>query len=161
MPKVKSNDAPQYRARAMDDDQIISQALEILRKRAKRGAILSGPQDVRDLLIIETAGDRVERFGMVLLTTPHAVIGIETISTGTLNSATVHPREVVRKALEMDAAAVILFHNHPSGDPEPSAADRTLTDTLVSALRTVDVRVLDHLVVGGGSSVSFSERGLI
>lgn len=159
MPRVKSNDAPEYRADG--DDQIIARALEILRKRAKRGKVITGPNDVRDLLIVETAAERVERFGMVLLTAQHAVIGIETLSIGTIDAATVYPREVVRRALESDAAAVILFHNHPSGNPEPSSADRALTDQLVSALRFIGVRVLDHHVVGGGASVSFAERGLI
>lgn len=158
-PKVQSSDAPEYLTNS--EDQIIARALEILRERAKPGRMITSPNDVRELLIIETSRDRVERFGMVMLTAQHAVIAIETLSTGTVDAATVYPREVVRRALESDAAAVIFFHNHPSGNPEPSSADKTLTNQLVSALRLINVRVLDHVVVGGGNSVSFAERGLI
>ena len=87
------------------------------------------------------------------------MIAFETLFLGTLDAATVHPREVVRRALELNSAAVILAHNHPSGVAEPSQADRTLTRRLCDALSLVDIRVIDHLVVGDGTTASFAERG--
>lgn len=89
----------------------------------------------------------------------HRLKASETVSVGTFNATIVHPREIVIRALHHQAAAVILAHNHPSGDPTPSEADRTLTDRLINALDMVDVRVLDHLIVGDGDLISLAERG--
>lgn len=89
------------------------------------------------------------------------MISLDTLFTGSLSQTSVYPREVVKRALARNAAAVILAHNHPSGVAEPSRADEYLTQTLKSALSLVDVRVLDHLVVGCGQAVSFAERGLL
>ena len=89
----------------------------------------------------------------------HRLIAFERLFTGTIDHAVVHPRELVRSTLEHNAAAVILVHNHPSGDPEPSAADQELTSRLSGALGSIDVRVLDHVVVAGNRSVSFADRG--
>ena len=91
----------------------------------------------------------------------HRVIVFETLFYGTIDGASVYPREVVRRCLHHRAAAVILAHNHPSGVAEPSQADMRLTSTLVAALKLVDIRVLDHFVIGDGELVSFAERGLI
>ena len=91
----------------------------------------------------------------------HRLIACEELFHGTINAAPVYPREVVRRALLHNAAAVILSHNHPSGDPEPSSADTRITDELQQALAMVDVRLLDHFVVGEGRPVSFAERGLL
>ncbi|WP_420464708.1 RadC family protein [Panacagrimonas sp.] len=100
-----------------------------------------------------------EIFAALFLDSQHRVLRIEELSQGTLDAASVYPREVVKRALALGAAAVIFAHNHPSGVAEPSAADRVLTDRLKQALALVDVRVLDHFVVGEGSPVSFAERG--
>jgi DNA repair protein RadC len=97
----------------------------------------------------------------LLLDNRHRVLRFTELFRGTINGASVHPREVVKTALQHNAAAVILAHNHPSGVAEPSAADRQLTDRLKDALELVDIRVLDHLVVGDAGCVSFAERGLI
>ena len=91
----------------------------------------------------------------------HAIIDSEIVAEGTLNVNTVYPREIIKKALEYHAAALILAHNHPSGNPEPSQADIALTGRLKDSLALIDVRVLDHFIVGSGEPVSFSERGLI
>ncbi|HAF5790825.1 TPA: DNA repair protein RadC, partial [Salmonella enterica] len=97
---------------------------------------------------------------MVLyLNNQHRLLAHETLFTGTVNRTEVHPREVLKRALHFNAAAVILAHNHPSGDPAPSPEDRTITERLVQALNLVDIRLLDHLVVGGMEIVSFAERG--
>ena len=98
---------------------------------------------------------------MIYLDTHHRLIELQTLFRGTLAQASVYPREVVKEALARNAAAVVLAHNHPSGVAEPSRADEFLTQTLKSALQLVDVRVLDHLVVGRGEVVSFAERGLL
>jgi len=102
-----------------------------------------------------------EVFACLLLDNRHRVLRFEELFRGTINGASVHPREVVKTALQHNAAAVILAHNHPSGIAEPSSADRQLTQRLQSVLALVDIRVLDHLVVGDNSCVSFAERGLI
>ena len=102
-----------------------------------------------------------EVFACLLLDNRHRIIAFEALFRGTVDGVSVHPREVVRCALRHNAAAVILCHNHPSGEPEPIHADRILTDQLVAALAMVEIRVLDHLVIGDGACVSFSERGLL
>ena len=102
-----------------------------------------------------------EVFACLFLDNRHRVLAFEALFRGTFDGVSVHPREVVRCAIRHNAAAVILCHNHPSGIPEPSHADRILTDRLVAALELVEVRVLDHLVIGDGACVSFSERGLL
>ena len=100
-------------------------------------------------------------FGAIFLDNRHRVIGLEELFRGTIDGTSVHPRVVVQRALELNAAATIVFHNHPSGEPEPSQADRSLTRRLQEALALVDVRVLDHVVVGSQGTVSFAERGLL
>ena len=98
---------------------------------------------------------------MIFLDTRHRLLDMQTLFRGTLSQASVYPREVVKEALARNAAALVLAHNHPSGVAEPSRADEYLTQTLKAALQLVDVRVLDHLVVGQGEVVSFAERGLM
>jgi DNA repair protein RadC len=102
-----------------------------------------------------------EVFAVLFLDGQHRLLKLEEMFRGTLTQTSVYPREIVRRALELNAGAVILAHNHPSGVAEPSRADETLTQTLKSALQLVDVRVLDHLVVGQGTVISFAERGLL
>jgi DNA repair protein RadC len=100
-------------------------------------------------------------FSCLYLDNRHRVIQFEELFRGTINGASVYPREVVKKALGHNAAAVIFAHNHPSGVAEPSAADRRITQQLSDALALVDVRVLDHVVVGDGTTISFAEQGLM
>jgi DNA repair protein RadC len=107
-------------------------------------------------------GDRDrEFFGVLFLDTRHRLIAAEQLFSGTIDGAVVYPREVVKRALEVNAAALILTHNHPSGDPEPSEADRSITAKLAQALALIDVRLLDHLVIAGERHVSLAERGWI
>ncbi|CAI0910378.1 DNA repair protein RadC [Serratia entomophila] len=105
------------------------------------------------------AGLEREEFIVLYLNQQNQLIAHETLFTGTINSTEVHPREVVKRALYFNAAAVIIAHNHPSGDPTPSQADKTITLRLMQALALVDIHLLDHLVVGGMEIVSFAERG--
>lgn len=117
------------------------------------------PQTLRAFVWEFLQSRRREAFYVLFLDVQHRLLGDEVLFEGTLNAAFVYPREVVKRSLEWDAVAVILAHNHPSGCAEPSEADRQITQTLQQALSLVDVRVLDHFVVGEGRMVSFSERG--
>lgn len=120
---------------------------------------LADPAATREFLRLKLRDLDHEVFCALFLDSQNRVLGFETLSVGTINSASVYPREVVKRALQAQAAAVIFAHNHPSGVAEPSTADRTLTNRLRDALALVDIRVLDHFVVGEGSPVSFAERG--
>lgn len=125
----------------------------------KRQDKLCSPGDTRAYLRARLRSRDQEVFSVVFLDNQHRVIAIEDLFRGTLDSCSVHPREVVKRSLAHHAGAVILAHNHPSGVAEPSAADRKITKTLQQALATIDVRTLDHLVIGDGEPVSFAERG--
>ena len=122
---------------------------------------LSSSSAVRRFLRLKLAHLPREVFACLFLDNRHRLIRFEPLFYGTVDRASVHPREVLRRALELNAAAVILAHNHPSGVAEPSASDLALTQDLTDLLRRIDVRVLDHLVVGRGTEVSFAERGFI
>jgi len=127
----------------------------------RRSPVLQNPRAVRDYLTVHYAGQEREVFGCLFLDNRHRLIAVEEMFLGTVDGASVHPREVVKRALKLNAAAVILAHNHPSGVAEPSQADELITTRLRDALALVDIRVLDHLVVGGATVTSFVERGLI
>ncbi len=148
-------------AKKAREDRLINRALRVLERRMHYGEALQCPADTRRYLALRFAGQPREVFAALFLDQRHRVIACEDLFLGTINEARVHPREVVRRALELNAAAVILAHNHPSGNPEPSRADIALTGRLKAALDLVEIRVLDHLVVGGAAAVSFAERGLI
>ena len=138
-------------------------ALELSRRYLKstleRAGPLNDPSAVRVFLAAQFKSLQREVFGCLFLDTRHQVIAFEVLFQGTLDAATVHPREVVRRALCLNAGAVILAHNHPSGVAEPSQADRVLTRRLIDALNLVEIRVIDHLVVGDTETTSFAERG--
>jgi DNA repair protein RadC len=127
----------------------------------RRLPVLQNPRAVRDYLAVHYAGHEREAFGCLFLDNRHRLIAVEEMFLGTIDGASVHPREVVKRALKLNAAAVILAHNHPSGVAEPSQADELITVRIRDALALVDIRVLDHVVVGAGQVVSFAERGLI
>lgn len=132
-----------------------------LAQRLERGEALTSPDLTRTFLRSRLQDVPHELFCCLYLDTKHRVIRFEELFRGTIDGASVHPREVVRCALEHNAAALIVAHNHPSGVAEPSAADSALTRRLQEALAIVDIRLLDHLVVGDGEVVSFAERGLL
>jgi DNA repair protein RadC len=123
--------------------------------------VLANPRTVREFLAIHHAGCEREIFSCIFLDNRHRLIALEQLFAGTIDGAAVHPREVVKRALQINAAAVILTHNHPSGVAEPSQADELITVRIRDALALVDIRVLDHLIVGGSTVTSFAERGLI
>ncbi|WP_295514435.1 DNA repair protein RadC [uncultured Pseudomonas sp.] len=125
----------------------------------RRDSALESPQQVRDYLKARLRHEPHEIFGCLFLDTRHRVLAFEALFHGTIDGASVYPRQVVKRALTHNAAAVILTHNHPSGVAEPSQADRLLTDRLKEALALVDVRVLDHFIVGDGEPLSMAEYG--
>ena len=143
----------------------IHAALELgrryLESALKHGEVLANPRATRDFLKIQLRGLAHEVFACLFLDNRHRVICFEEMFRGTIDGASVYPREVVKRALQLNAAALILAHNHPSGVAEPSQADRNITRRLAEALALVDIRVLDHIVVGDGELVSFAERGLL
>ena len=142
-------------------DDILAAAREQISRRLRRGNALSSPQATRAYLSVKLGDREFETFCCLFLDTRHRVIEFVELFRGTIDHASVHPREVVKEALRLNAAAVILCHPHPSGIAEPSQADELITRRLVDALRLVDIRVLDHLIVAGSEVVSFAERGLL
>lgn len=126
-----------------------------------KGDVLTSPLATRHYLMARLHSHPQEVFACLFLDNRHRVIGFEEMFFGTIDGAAVHPREVVRRAMEHNAAAIIFAHNHPSGVAEPSQADKSLTQRLQQALALVDVRVLDHFVIGAGHCFSFAEGGLL
>ena len=144
------------------EDALIDAALSVLREKLTRpGAVLSSPAAVRDYLRLNLAILEHEVFWCVFLDAQHRVIASREMFRGTLTQTSVYPREVVKAALQANAAAVIFAHNHPSGIATPSQADEALTRNLQQALALVDVKTLDHFVVAGDQTLSFAERGLL
>ncbi|MBT9494765.1 MAG: DNA repair protein RadC [Paucibacter sp.] len=132
----------------------------LLQELAQR-PVFDAPDTVKQYIRLKLAGLSHEVFAVLFLDAQHRLIAMEEMFRGSLTQTSVYPREVVKRGLELGAAAVILAHNHPSGVAEPSRSDEMLTQTLKSALALVDMRVLDHLVVGTGEVISMAERGLM
>ncbi|WP_455221078.1 RadC family protein [Kaarinaea lacus] len=130
-----------------------------LAEKMARGDALNNPADTHRYLMARMRDYRQEVFACLYLDNRHRVISFDEMFYGTINMASVHPREIVQRALRHNASAVILAHNHPSGVAEPSQADRDVTTQIQKALALVEVRVLDHIVIGDGTTVSFAERG--
>ncbi|GAC1036959.1 DNA repair protein RadC [Pseudomonas sp. No.117] len=139
---------------------ILGIARQLVAQRLSKGSSLTEPQQVIAHLQTLLIQQEREVFALLLLDSKHRVICYEELFQGTLNAASVYPREVVKTVLRHNAAAVILVHNHPSGDPEPSQADRRLTQTLKELLNLVGTRTLDHIIVGHEGCVSMAELGL-
>ena len=140
---------------------IMELARRSLAEQLSARPVFDAPGKVKDYLRLQLGSRAHEVFAVLFLDAQNRLLRLEEMFRGTLTQTSVYPREVVKRALDLHAAAVILAHNHPSGLAEPSRADEFLTQTLKSALALVDVRVLDHLVVGHGEVVSFAERGLL
>jgi DNA repair protein RadC len=143
------------------DSEIIEAALKILARRIARGSVLASPRAARDYLALRFGEVEHEVFAALYLDKRHRLIACEELFRGTVDGASVHPRIVVKEALKHNAAALIITHNHPSGNAEPSQADELITQRLKSALELIDVRLLDHVITAGGQSLSMAERGLL
>lgn len=139
----------------------LEMARRALEEKLKSGDTMSSPGSVRDYLRLSLQGKKHEIFVAIFLDAQNRTITTEELFNGTLTQTSVYPREVVKRALHHNAAAIIFAHNHPSGIAEPSQADEILTQSLKQALALVDVKVLDHFIVGSGAAMSFAERGLI
>ena len=142
-------------------DQILDAARHAIDHKVRRGATFTSPKAVQDYLRAKLAGFEHEVFSALFLDSQHRLIEYVEMFRGTIGQACVYPREVVKEALRLNTAAVIFSHNHPSGNPEPSREDRALTHLLTTALATIDVHVLDHIIVAGTLTLSFAEHGLL
>lgn len=140
---------------------VLEMARRALDEKIKAGDALNSPKAVRDYLRLALAGRAYEVFAGIFLDAQNRVLAVEELFSGTLGQTSVFPREVVKRALHHNAAGVIFAHNHPSGLAEPSGADEALTAALKKSLALVDVKVLDHFIVGSGAIMSFAERGLL
>ncbi|SHF28571.1 DNA repair protein RadC [Microbulbifer donghaiensis] len=166
-PLLEANQKEFCRAKGLGDAKyvqlqaVLEMARRHLAETLERTDALCSPDAVRDYLSAQLRHRQREVFCCLFLDSQHRVIAFEELFEGTLNAASVYPREVVQAALLKGAAAVILAHNHPSGVSEPSQADIWITRRLVSALELVDIKVLDHMIVGDGAALSFAERGLL
>ncbi len=140
---------------------VLEMSRRYLRETLERSEPLSSPDDTRRFLLAQLRDYDFEIFACLFLDSRHRVICFEKLFNGTIDGASVHPREVVKKCLQHNAAAVIFAHNHPSGVAEPSGADKRLTQQLRAALALIETRVLDHLIIGDGAVFSFAEQGLL
>ncbi len=134
---------------------------QLLENHFRRTEIITSSIKTTSFLQSKLALKEHEVFSAIYLDNQHGMIAFEELFTGTIDSASVYPRELVKRCLHHNAAAIILAHNHPSGIPEPSVSDRTITSRLQEALKLIDVRLLDHIVVAGTGAVSFAERGIM
>ncbi len=147
----------------LTEDELVAKAYEIVESRCRvnDGDKLQDPSVAGELFKLKLGGRPHETFAVAFLTTKHALIAFEELFHGTIDGSEVHPRVVVKRALDLNAAAIILGHNHPSGDPEPSAADRAVTARIKQACALVDIRVLDHFIVGSDAPVSMAAKGMV
>ncbi|MBK1720075.1 RadC family protein [Thiocystis violacea] len=153
-------DTQRTRTLSEAEQTLIDQAIRCLeRQYLVKQDVLTSPDATRAYLQLRLAGLTYEVFSLLLLDNRHRVLLYEELFRGTIDGASAHPREVVRRVIETNAAAVIFAHNHPSGVAEPSQADLRLTQRLKDALALIEVRVLDHVIVGDGADVSLAERG--
>ena len=139
----------------------IREAIDILQNRLQHTETMTSSREVRAFCQLKLATQKDEHFGCLFLNARHHLIAFETLFKGTIDSDSVYPRVVVRRALELNAAAIVFTHNHPSGEVTPSGSDIDITSRLVEALKLIDIRVLDHVVVGKSGSTSMAESGLI
>ena len=163
--KTKLNDRfAELKPSALNDAEkcsLLALAMKVLSVRHYRGRTLRSPDDTQAYLRLKLADKQAELFGCLYLDNRHRVIELCELFHGTIDGTSVYPRVVVQQALQVNAAAVILFHNHPSGVAEPSQADERITHRLKNALQLIDVRVLDHFIVAAGDSVSMAARGIL
>ena len=146
---------------SITDDEILAAAEAIHLRRLERQGKISEPNEAAQYLRARCGHAEREVFGCLFLDSRHQILSCEDLFYGTIDGAEVHPREVVRRGILLNAAAVVAFHNHPSGNPEPSAADRAVTARLKQALALVDIRLLDHFVVTSSGFTSLASRGWV
>jgi DNA repair protein RadC len=139
---------------------IVEEAINFLTSQLKKPeAYISSPVSATNLLKLKLMNEHREHFVVMFLDQRHGVISTEILFSGTINAAAVYPREVIKRALELNAAALILSHNHPSGNPKPSDADDNITDKINQCCKLFDIRVLDHIIIAGEYTYSYAEAG--
>ena len=164
MNKIKSELAPEYITipDVESEQKTIDDAMNILYSRLKTPDFyITSPHDVRKYLTLKLAELEHEVFAVIFLDNRHGIIKYEEMFRGTIDGASVYPREVIKRALELNANSLVFAHNHPSGKSEISSADESITNRLVKCAALFDIKVLDHLIVGGNTITSFAEKGLI
>ena len=161
--KVQTETSPEYKIKPSNrEDEIIASAKIILKSRLRTvGVAFTSPDLVKDYLLIQLSALESERFDVLFLNSQNKLIEHIPMFYGTIDGASVYPREIVKKALELNASALIIAHNHPSGSLVPSHADKNITNKIKDASKLMDIRLLDHLIVGGMDTYSFAENALI
>ncbi|MFA0603426.1 DNA repair protein RadC [Vibrio amylolyticus] len=155
-----ANNQHDYPFKTSELNELLERAAEALATKYKREGTFTNPTNVKEYLKLKLGAHDREVFAVMFLDNQHQLISFEELFFGTIDAASIYPREVLKAALNHNAAAVVFAHNHPSGIAEPSQADRRITQRLVDALKLVDIRVLDHIVVGE-DCVSFAEKGWV
>jgi DNA repair protein RadC len=149
------------KTRQATSEEILRAARAVMNQKVHRKTLMTSPKLVKDFLTIKLGALEYEIFCVLLLDKRHRLIEYVELFRGTIDGASVYPREIVKLALEKNAAALVLAHPHPSGVAEPSQADELITQRVKAALDLVDIRVLDHIIIGAGNVVSMAERGLV
>ncbi|MGO2320205.1 MAG: RadC family protein [Vibrio toranzoniae] len=155
-----SNNQHDYPFKTSELNELLERAAEALAAKYKREGTFTNPTNVKEYLRLKLGAHDREVFAVMFLDNQHQLISFEELFFGTIDAASIYPRELLKAALNHNTAAVVFAHNHPSGIAEPSQADRRITQRLVDALKLVDIRVLDHIVVGE-DCVSFAEKGWV
>lgn len=160
--KLVKTKAGKYRIpKAIQKDELYKLVLQLVEEDHKNKATLSSAKAAKDYLHMKLIHQDYESFYVVYLNSQHQVISIEEMFKGTINQSPVFPREIVKRCVQIGAGAVILCHCHPSGNAQPSSADRAITDLIVEAMALIDVRCIDHFIIGGHQMYSFAEHGLL
>lgn len=162
LPAIFDSTGKHYRiTNPITERQVLALATRIIERRLVAGAAITSPADARLFARLKFAEFESEKFGILFLNSKHQMISFQILFHGTIDSAAIHPREVVKAALKVNSAAVIFIHNHPSGNPAASRADIEITKTLKAALCLINVRLLDHLIVGANAVESMAELGMV
>ena len=158
---IKDSNGLYSLSRPVEPEDILAASREILSRRFKRGTSISSPAQSKEYLISQIAHLEHEVFLIIFLDNRHQILTSEILFRGTIDGASVYPRECVKRALEVNAAACILSHNHPSGISNPSQSDKEITKRINQAMKLLDIRTLDHIIVAGTQTYSFAEHGLL
>ena len=162
MNQINSETQPEYHTNPTSDDALIQTCLKILESRIRKPeTYIKNPEDTKNYLKLELSEKEHEVFAVLFLDSQHGVIAYEEMFQGTIDEASVYPREIIKKALKFNAAALIIAHNHPSGNPESSDADITITNRIKDAANLLEIRLLDHIIVGGVDTISLAEQGYL
>lgn len=160
--KIIRTKAGKYRIpKAIQKDELYKLVLQLVEEDHRNRTTLNSAQAAKDYLHMKLIHQDYESFYVTFLNSQHQVLSIEEMFKGTINQSPVFPREIVKRCVQIGAAAVILCHCHPSGNPQPSAADKSITELIAETIALIDVRCIDHFIIGGHQMYSFAEHGLL